>query len=274
MARFTVALRSPLAFRDPGAPLIPLKARATAAVIEFEGREFVWHPPKETDATELGVIRYGPMLAVLQPTDEDGPAVAASAQRLLSAIAFHFDQPVLDVTYGGIGGDDVLNPSGARDDRRYGTTFLSEAPAAIAVDADDTLGVALAYYREGLNSDSPFYECLAFRNVLNAVFDVREDVRAQQVTPEAAARDGYIDASATRLDWSGRQPPPTSWSSYLREDVRNALAHVNRQGRREINPDDAMERRRLRDDARLSQRLAKGAIEHRWPRGVRVTRTE
>lgn len=239
-------------------------------MIVFEGRDFIWHPPKDYESELTGPGRHGPMLVVLQPTDADGPAVASSAQRFLSAVAYLFDRPVQDVLYGGMGGDDVLSPAGARDTHGYGWTFLADPPTAIVVGDDETLRVALAYYREGLNAASPFYRCLAYRNVLDAVFDVEHEV-----TPEASARDNFIDAIAlTFANQLSIPQPPTSWSDYVREDVRNALAHVNRQGRREINPDDPIERVRLGHDGSIVGRLARAGIEQRWPYGVRATSGE
>jgi hypothetical protein len=269
--RFTIALRSPLAFRAAGVPVVSLQATTEPVVIVFEGREFAWHPPHDYESELTGRIRHGPMLAVLQPTDAEALEVASSAQRFLSAVAYLFDQPVQDVTYGGIGGDDILNPAGARDVHGYGGTFLAEAPSEIEVVDDEDLRVALAYYREGLNAASPFYRCLAYKNVLDAVFDVKHELVSGQVTAEATARDTFIDANAPIYANQLAIPqPPTNWSDYLREDVRNALAHVNRQGRREIDPDDPAERVRLNRDSGVTRRLARDAIAQRWPQGVRT----
>jgi hypothetical protein len=47
--RLTVALRSPLAFRAPG----PDGRSLAAVAIEFEGRDFVWHPPTDSGVTAV-----------------------------------------------------------------------------------------------------------------------------------------------------------------------------------------------------------------------------
>jgi hypothetical protein len=86
------------------------------------------------------------------------------------------------------------------------------------------------------------------------------------VTPEAARRDAYIDAQAPTFatQLSGSAPSPPSWAEYLREDVRNAVSHVLRAGRREVDADEPGDRWRLDFDSGVLKRLARRAIEDRW----------
>jgi hypothetical protein len=170
LVRLTQGLRSPLAFHRGDSPDAPLEAVG----IEFEGFEFVWHPPMDYD-DPLGRSQYGPMVAAVTTDDADYRAAEESLQRLLSALAFAYGQPV-DGGGAGVGGDgepDAYNPFGARLERSHPYIYKAEAPAAILVHHDRTLRLALSYYREGLNTSSPFYGCVAFRNVLDAVYDVR-----------------------------------------------------------------------------------------------------
>jgi hypothetical protein len=253
-----------------------LKAPPDVAGIEFEGREFVWHPPVEYE-DELARSQYGPMVAVVIADDADGRAAAQSLQRFLSTAAFAYDQPVDDGA-GGLGGDgesDAYHPFGARAQRSHPYVYKAEAPAALVVTGDEPLPLALSYFREGLNASSPFYRCVAFRNVLDAVYEVEHETVAvpgtqqRALTKEAAARDTFIDArAATIAEWYSRTTPAVGWPDYLREEVRNALAHVNRTGRRQVNPDDPAERVRLMGDAGLMHQLARAAINSRWPRAV------
>ena len=280
--RLTVGLRSPLAFQLPGPRTGDwLKAPPDTVGIKFEGREFVWHPPMEY-GDELAPSQYGPMVAVVIVDDEDGRVAAQSLQRFLSAAAFAYDQPVDDGS-GGLGGDgesDAYHPFGARAQRSHPYVYKAEPPAALVVEDHEALRLALSYFREGLNASSPFYRCVAFRNVLDAVYEVEHEIRAvpgtRQRTPtkEAAARDAFIEATAAAVaGWHSMTTPPRGWAHYLREEVRNALAHVNRRERREVNPDDPTERVRLMGDATVMQQLAKAAIEHRWtPSVTRVPR--
>jgi hypothetical protein len=271
VVRLTVGLRSPLAFQLPGRRTGDwLKAPPDTVGIEFEGREFVWHPPTE-HGDELGRSQYGPMVAVLITDDEDGRLAARSLQRFLSAAAFAYEEPVDDGS-GGLGGDgepDAYHPFGARAQRSHPYVRKAEAPAALVVQDHSALRLALSYFREGLNASSPFYRCVAFRNVLDAVYEVEHETAAGAPTPEAAARDAFIDAMAANVaGWYSMTTPARGWADYLREEVRNALAHVNRMGRREVNPDDPVERVRLRQDATVMRQLAKAAIEQRWPYAI------
>lgn len=277
VVRLTVGLRSPLAFQLPG-PLTGdrLKAPADAVGIEFEGRQFVWHPPLEYE-DELGRSQYGPMVAVVIADDEDGRLAARSLQRFLSAAAFAYEQPVDDGAggLGGDGGSDAYHPFGSRAERAHPYVYKAEAPASLVVKDHEALRLALSFFREGLNANSPFYRCVAFRNVLDAVFEVEHETGAQPgsrkrtPTKEATARDAFIDVNATAVaGWYSKTTPSQGWADYLRDEVRNALAHVKRTGRREINPDDPAERVRLMSDARLMQQLANAAIEQRWQYAV------
>lgn len=273
--RLTVALRSPVAFRLPGPlTLEAMAAPAEPVSIEFEERTFVWHPPMETESAILGREQLGPMVAVIVAGDPAAPDAAASLQRFLSAVAFWLTEPVTDVSgNGGDGGSDAFNPHGNRERHAFSGTRKVDAPAAIAVFDDATLRIALAYFREGLGAGSPFYECVAFRNVLDVVYDVVYEKVKGVVTAEAACRDSFIDAEASRLaGWHGLEEPRAGWAAYLRDEVRNALSHVRREGhRREVNPDAPEERRRFRRDAVVLQRLAEAAIRGRWPHPIAIT---
>jgi hypothetical protein len=271
--RLTLGLRSPLAFRVPDGTGNWLEAPAEAVAIEFEARTFVWHPPFERE-DELARSEYGPMVAVVVADDEDGRRAAPVVQRFLSAIAYYFDQPVDDGGggFGGDGGSDPFNPFGSRQQRAYPYVYRADAPTGIAAVQEKDAEVAFAYYREGLNASSPFYRCVAFRNVLDVVFSVVNDTVSGTPTEEARARDAFIESNATRISgWFSRVAPPRGWPQYLREEVRNALAHVNRSGRREINPDDPTERVRINDDSTVMRHLARAAIEDRWTHAVTLT---
>jgi hypothetical protein len=266
-----VALRSPLAFRLPGRPDSESALPETVA-IEFEGRDIVWHPPMDSDG-DLELTQYGPMVSVaLASEDEAGPA-AESLQRFLSAAAFKYDEPVEDVHYGGRPeerGADPFNLPATRAQRSHFLMKKVDAPAALSVVDHASLGLTLAFYREGKNAGSPFYKCLAFRHALDAAHDVELESVSRVPTPEAIARDAFIDALAPIVaGWFSLSTPARGWPHYLRFEVRNALAHVaRRRGRTSINPDDPPDRVRLRADADMLEGLARIAVDHRWPTAV------
>lgn len=270
--KVTLGLQSPLAFYRPLPRGSMLDAKPEAVAIRFEGWEIVWHPPSEY-RDERFDSQYGPMVAAIA-TDDEMDEIAYGLQRFLSAVAWAYDQPVEDEAdaefLGGEGGNDPFNPSGSRRARAHAGIFLREAPAEIEVRNDvERLGVALAYYREGLNAGSPFYRCLAFRHVLDAVFGVQHETRQKQATPEAANRDLFIDSEAPSIPSYGLVRSG-EWSAYLREEVRNAIAHVLRPTRRQVDPDHWSERKRLALDARLLKELARMAVEQHWPNAVQA----
>ena len=277
-----VALRSPVAFRLPGPLTLQTMAAPPDSVeIAFEAWRFVWHPPMDHDDEDLGLTQYGPMVSYVVPDlDEDANAARAAVQRFLSAVAFLYDLPVEDVSYGALlggGGTDPFNPHGHRHPRSHVGTWKLDAPAAIEVDAAPLLRRSLAYYREGLNAGSPFYGCLAFRNVLDAAFRVTHETHGRRATPEAIERDTFIDAATPAFVQRRGLADLTAgrtWSAYLREEVRNALAHVHRGGRVEVDLDDFCERQRFLIDTSVSQFLARAKIEERWPHGVRAVARE
>lgn len=272
-----VALRSPLAFRLPGAVTAESLGKELQAVaIQFEGFEFIWHPPIRREF-QGETEDFGPMVSVLVPGVDDSPAVVEALQRFFSAVAFHFAQPVEDVSHGGAGGDDPWNPHGSRTQRYFAATHVLDAPKEISIESDKALWLSLALYREGINASSPIYRCLCFKNVLDAVFDVeRETVRSGVRTPEAQARDEFInDHSGLFAEWHKAPAPATDWASYFRDEVRNAAAHVVRgEGKRVLNPDHPRERLHLQADASVLSNLASEAIGERWPQAVTVIRRD
>jgi hypothetical protein len=214
------------------------------------------------------------MVSVVVQTDEDSAAVAAALQRFFSALAFRFGQPVEDVIHGGMGGDDPWNPHGARTLRYFAATHVLDAPLEIAVEQDEVLWLALALYREGINASSPIYRCLCFKNVLDAVYDVRRETVGKGVaSPEAQARDEFINSRAGLFaEWHHLAPPKSDWGNYFRDEIRNAAAHVVRaEGKRVLNPDLTRERALLNNDASVLLNLAFEAVGERWPQAVVVT---
>jgi hypothetical protein len=113
--------------------------------------------------------------------------------------------------------------------------------------------------------------------VLDAVFNVeRETERPGVVTPEAGARDEFINSRAGLFaEWHKVAPPTSDWGTYFRDEIRNAAAHVVRaEGKRVLNPDRPRERVLLQSDAYGLLNLAAEAIGERWPMPVTVTRRE
>ena len=193
--------------------------------------------------------------------DWDRARVAAAdpLQRLLSALAFHYNTRIESrSTKTGSGETDLLHPYGAVEPSDTVAVQCVIAPVRVHVESDSQLRVALGLYREGLSAGSPFYRFLAFWNVLDAVFNGDE-----------SARDAFLRARATGM----HQIPNAAGSDvakYLRQESRHAIAHVIRDRPQDttIDPDAPADRERLEDDAYCLHKLARIAVVERWPDGV------
>jgi hypothetical protein len=232
--------------------------------IEFEGRSFVWHAFAAAPPMLAGEEPYefAPSITVVVDDGSDERLAAESLQRLLSALSFHYEEPVEAVLYGGSGESDAFHPAVTRARRTDALVYLVRAPDRVEVGTNQDLRLALAVYREGVNAGSSFYRFLAFWNVLDAVFGgEREKV------------NGFVNQAGNSMltDWFDSRPPD-DLATYLRDDARNALAHVVRSDARDtaIDPDLPDDHMRLERDSSRLRRLAKLAICEAWPNPVLV----
>ena len=141
----------------------------------------------------------------------------------------------------------------------YSPTIIVSAVSTIRVDEDPRLRLVLALFREGRSADSPFYRFLAFYNALDAAFDNDELARDSTIreilsggpTPRGQGADGF------------------DWADYLRDALRNAVAHaVRRAGKPVLNPDDLADRNALNEASATVVRLLRRRVNDRWPGGV------
>lgn len=160
-------------------------------------------------------------------------------QRLLSALAFYYNTRIESrSTRTGSGETALLHLYGTVEPNDvYGGHFVT-APARVRLDPDRTLRVALGLYREGLAAGSPFYRFLAFWNVLDARFEGSK-----------SAVDDFLRATATRRN-ALPNASGVDVAEYLRDDSRNAIAHIVRHSpdARSIDPDMPSDRERLELD--------------------------
>ncbi len=268
MARFEAAVRSPIAFRRSTGRLsiAVIKQPPETVGIEFEGRLFVWHFFEPQEDPRFGHVEDGPSATTVLEDESDWGGAAADLQRFLSALAFNHDQPADATTYGGTADTDPYKPAMWRARRSYESWMISEPYAKISLRPETNLRLAVAYYREGLNAVSPFYKFLAFWNSLDAVFDAESN---------PSARDTFLDKTAPQYaaTWDDKYHPfPKNPAQALREDSRNAIAHVlRRKGKRTIDPDQAHDRMRLDRESRLLHSLTRAAIEKKYPYPVVAT---
>lgn len=260
MARCEIALRSNVAFHNRTRFLLSDPRTPEQAVIEFEGREFVWHP--NSDAKGFNGEELWPGVTVVVEDSDDYVEEMGLMHRFLSALAYGYQMPMEVLMLGGSGNADPKAPPTPRYPRRGLADHLHPAPAAVEVVSDARLRLVLALYREGLNSESPFYRFLSMWNALDAVLD-NDRTRIETFINAEAPRQ------ATRRH--AYAAPPPDWAEYLYDSNRNAIAHAVRQpGKPLLDPDDPADRRRLNLDCHLLDDLVRIAVGQRWPDAVRL----
>lgn len=234
-------------------------------VIECDGRAFGWLAFATAEDSDY---EPGPTVTVLH--DDDPVArigVAFELQQFLSALAFEYQVPIETVSYGspGSGEPTLTHPAGHQAPNAYAGKMVYPAPARIETTDDDRLRLALALFREGLSTTSPFLSFLAYWNVVEAAFDGKESVRNEflrSLGPGVLARYSVE-----------RELPDGDAAKYLIRSARNPLAHVIRERpeMKHLNPDNPTDRVQLQNDARWMLDLARIAIESIWPDPVRGT---
>lgn len=142
------------------------------------------------------------------------------------------------------------------------------APASIQTKEDDRLRLALAVFREGLSTGSPFLGFIAFWNVVEAAFAGDESCRDDFLRTHGPAVLARYSVE--------RELPDGDAAKYLKWSARNPLAHIIREKpeQKHLNPDDPSDRVQLMNDARWMQDLAHLAIETQWPQPVSTTPRE
>lgn len=222
-------------------------------VIDFQGRRFVWHAGREVEGEQCW-----PVVSAMVGDSADYAVERLEANRLLSALSFSLDYPMSVATSAATGYKTELDrPLLAQPG--YSATIITPAVSTVRVIDDERLRLVLALFREGRSADSPFYRFLAFYNALDAAFDNDEP-----------ARDGTIRAvlnggPAPR----GLRPDGFDWADYLRDALRNAVAHAVRlEGKPVLNPDDLADRNALDQASAAVVQLLRRRVNDRWPGGV------
>lgn len=246
--RYEAAIDTPLGFSASGPGSFE---RLPMVAIEFDQLRCIWH-----DGREEADHQYWPVVS-LEATG-GGSDAAVAINRFLSALCFVYDMPMSVASTAGAGFKKELDlPLIAQPG--YGARVLMSPISAIAVEADERLRLTLGLHREGRSATSPFYRYLALYNSLDAAFDNHEQER------DEFARAGLVSADLP----SSSDGPDFDWAEYLRDSLRNAVAHaVRRPGKPVLDPDEATDRAALHQAAEHIARLIRLRVQTRWPEGV------
>lgn len=121
--------------------------------------------------------------------------------------------------------------------------------------ASDSARAALAFYREGVSLDNPFYAFLSLYKAFSVAI------------PERTTRGQWLRDHSSKLRDPARQRLQEIESEghdigqYIFEQGRNAIAHADREPY--VNPDNTDDSFRLRKDVPVMSQFARVAIEER-----------
>ncbi|MBD9631401.1 methylamine utilization protein MauJ [Pseudomonas sp. PDM19] len=215
-------------------------------ILEYEGIPFLLQPVERgQNATMLPAIAL--RTDGLGMTDEQGQA---AIMRLASAIAWREGQKVELVMWGG--GSSPF-PMGKMRNNAV-TDYLSAEN--LCTPPSTEARQALAFFREGLSIDNPFYSFLGFYKAFS------------RSLPDGRQRGPWIATALPRLTDQraiARRDELTQEgndiSTYLFSQGRNAIAHAERDDI--VDPDAPEDHFRIIKDTPLMQHLAELAMEDR-----------
>ncbi|MCO7247742.1 methylamine utilization protein MauJ [Halomonas sp. Mc5H-6] len=211
-------------------------------LVTFNGKEFVLFPDSsdadQTAAIALRSDRYG--LSSEEARQE--------IMRFCSALSWTEGSGVSIIAWSG---GNLPRPIGVRRGRII-TDFLEVRDMPTPNTAQER--AAIAFYREGISLDNPFYGFLSLFKVIGALL------------PKGKQREAWITDALERVDdyrAKERREELRSHSidvsKYLWDECRNAVAHAERDPY--VNPDEVDDHFRLSKDIPLLRNLAELAIE-------------
>lgn len=217
-----------------------------AQLIAFEGLEFLLQPTQREEqrsslpAIALRISGYG--LSVNEGR--------AAIMRLATAIAWREGEKVEIVMWGG---GSHPHRVGVLRNNGFSNCFSTEN---LHSPQSDEARKAMAYYREGLSLDNPFYSFLGFYKAFARSLPIGKERGPwiQQALPKLTERDAI-----SRRDELLAQR--TDISDYVATQGRHAIAHAERDDI--VDPDDPDDHQRIHMDKPLMRHLAEIAMEER-----------
>jgi hypothetical protein len=215
-------------------------------VMHFDGRDFVLMPMEHYEGVQAPTL---PAIALRADiyclADADA---RKEILRFASALAWREGGKIEIVSWSGgnlprsIG---ILRNSGRTD---YVDAEHLPAPSS------DAARTALAFYREGISLDNPFYSFLSlYKAFCVAVSDGR--TRGEWImNMRSVLDDDRACARLAEIEGGGKEV-----GSYLQEQCRHAVAHADREPF--VNPDNTDDHLRLTKDVPLMRNFVELAIE-------------
>lgn len=253
--RYEVTVNPAFLFGLPSSGPLGLEPISEPLEITGLGHTFVWHPSRPGPD---GRGHCCPVVSLLVDGDDSEAAAEAglAVNRFVAALSFDLDQPIVIGWTTATGFKKHLDPPLACGDDRHAGLIVPTL-STVAVVEDGRLFEVLGLYRDAIAAESPFHQFLTLHNALVAVFD-GDDSRADQFVNSRGA------AAFADLPLGERQP-----AGFMREVLRNAIAHTVRQsGRPTLDPNDPADRNVAEIASRSLRRIVRAAVFDRWPDGV------
>ena len=198
MARLELPLKTELRFGDA--------EEAARVLIRFRDRDFIWYANLERTQSGLEPP-FWPTVTVMVNGSSDVDPARRAMQHFLSVLAFNYERAIVEIVTGMQEWTQVDDPPVHLQQGGNGRApFLTPPPAELVAVNDGRLALALAHYREAVNSDSPFYRFLAYWNALDVLFG-----------GDSARMKSHLDAASTWAPgwFRGHPTSPRGWGRLL-----------------------------------------------------------
>ena len=212
-------------------------------LMEFGGRRFLLMPREEDSLPSIALLASDYGLT--------GEQARSEIMRFASALSWRERRKIDIVTWGG----------GGRPHRvgilRNAVIANYLSPYHLPAVSNERAQAALAFYREGISLENPFYAFLSCYKAFSIAVENRRE-RAKWINDRCEKiRANQLSRGAKRLE--ELLSSNTDVGRYLYERGRNAIAHADREPF--VNPDKSDDHFRASRDQPLMEELAEIAIE-------------
>lgn len=221
--------------------------KESEAWLEFRGHVYRWRN-RTANSYPIAISVYGK-----GETDRD---VALRTFRFLSHLSFQFGEGIECNFW--VGSMSRFNPA-VSNPFKQGASGVPEGVFREIQGKDaKRLDLALSLYREGISSNSTFYQMLSYFKVVQLAFNEKRKLVDAWIDTNAPKTWAYKESNfQVDLSKSGM-----TLSGYLHEASRNAIAHVNLGSKKSVvDPDDVDHHRRVHSVLPLVRQLAQEAIK-------------
>lgn len=219
-------------------------------VMQFDGKDFVLLPVGDPGPPPLNA-KPQPGIALRADTyNLSHEEARKEIARFASALAWRERAKIEIVAWTGGG---YPRPIGII---RNAVTIDYLDDGMLPVAPSETAAAALAFYREGISLDNPFYAFLSFYKAFSVAIPEKQQRKQWIINKKATIDDHLAKERLTEIEADG-----TEVEEYLYSQCRHAIAHAD-QGPF-VNPDNTDDHYRLQRDLPLMRNLAELSIEER-----------